>query len=525
MKNRYLTAIKSSSLSILPILLIVLVLSIPRIGIITLTGWDYLMLSIGGVTLIFGLALFQIGAATGITKVGEYMGTSLSKQPKLFIVILFALALGTLITCAEPSILIFSKQVTIVKDNPSLNAIVLIGSIALGVGLFVVIGVLRIIFQKSLKIWYLFFYMICFMLICLIGLDETKRGFLPIIFDSGGVTTGSATVPFILALGAGVATVRGGRHSTNDSFGLVGIASVGPILTMCILILIKSNISPYTYVASESFKDATALALIPRAMIPYGGTLGAMIEVGIALSPILGIFFIYNFLYIKLPKNKLIKLLIGFAFSYVGLVLFLSATSSIMSPMGDIVGRGIASKYNFIIILISFVIGLVTILCEPAVHVLTTQMEKISSGQIKKTTVLLTLSLGVGIAIGLSAVRAIYNFSILYLLVPCYTVALVLMFICPDIYTAMAFDSGGTASGPMSTSFVLPMIIGIVSVIGGVDPNYYEYGFGVVALIAITPIIAIQILGVVQNVKHMSMIRLMRKGTMDVNDAQIIHFD
>ena len=164
MKNRYLNSIKSSALSILPILLIVLFLSIPGIGIVKLTGWDYLMLGIGGVTLIFGLALFQIGAATGITKVGEYMGTSLSKQPKLFIVILFALALGTLITCAEPSILIFSKQVTIVKDNPSLNAIVLIGSIALGVGLFVVIGVLRIIFQKSLKVWYLFFYMICFII-------------------------------------------------------------------------------------------------------------------------------------------------------------------------------------------------------------------------------------------------------------------------------------------------------------------------------------------------------------------------
>ena len=195
-----------------------------------------------------------------------------------------------------------------------------------------------------------------------------------------------------------------------------------------------------------------------------------------------------------------------------------------MSPMGDIVGRGVGAQADWIIILISFIIGLVTILCEPAVHVLTTQIEKVSSGQVKKATVLLTLSLGVGIAIGLSAIRAIYDFSILYLIVPCYTLALVLMFVCPDIYTAMAFDSGGTASGPMSTSFVLPMIIGIVSVVGGTTPNYYETGFGVVALIAITPIIAIQILGVVQNIKQASLIRLMRKGTMDVEDAQIIHF-
>lgn len=482
------------------------------------------MLGVGSACLILGLALFQIGAQTGLIKVGEYMGSSLSKQPKLFIVIIFSLALGTLITCAEPSILIFSKQVTIITGNSALNAVVLIGSIAFGVGLFVVIGVLRVIFGKSLKLWYLLFYMICFMLVCLIGIDENKRAFLPLIFDSGGVTTGSATVPFILALGAGVATVRGGRNSNNDSFGLVGIASVGPILTMCILILIKSNIEPYFYQASESFTDATALGSITRAMIPNNGALGSILEVGIALSPIILIFFIYQRIYIKLPKNKVIKLLIGFAYSFVGLVLFLSATSSVMSPMGDIVGRGLGSKSNFIIIFISFIIGLVTILCEPAVHVLTTQMEKISSGHIKKVTVLAVLSLGVGIAIGLSAIRAIFDFSIIYLIVPCYTLALVLMFICPDIYTAMAFDSGGTASGPMSTSFVLPMIIGIVSVIGGTDPNYYETGFGVVALIAITPIIAIQILGVVQNIKQHSLIRLMRRGTMDVDDAQIIHF-
>ena len=525
MKNRYVNAIVSSSLSILPIVLIVVLLSLPFLNIIKLTGWDYLMLGIGAIVLILGLALFQIGAATGITKVGEYIGTSLSKQPKLFIVILFSLTLGTLITCAEPSILIFSKQVTIVQNNATLNAVVLIGSIALGVGIFVVIGVLRIILQKSLKLWYLIFYMICFMLICLISLDETKRGFLPIIFDSGGVTTGSATVPFILALGAGVATVRGGRHSTNDSFGLVGIASVGPILTMCILILINSNIQPYSYSPAASFNDASALAAIPLAAIPNSYSTGAMIDVGVALSPILAIFFVYQSIYMKLPRNKILKLLIGFGFSYIGLVLFLSAASAVMSPMGDIVGRGVGSQAEWVIILISFVIGLVTILCEPAVHVLTTQMETISSGQIKKTTVLLSLSLGVGIAIGLSAVRAILGFSILYLLVPCYTLALVLMFAVPDIYAAMAFDSGGTASGPMSTSFVLPMIIGIVSVIGGSNPNYYEYGFGVVALIAITPIIAIQVLGVANNVKRMSAIRVMRKAEADINDAQIIHFN
>ncbi|MCQ2776688.1 MAG: DUF1538 domain-containing protein [Bacilli bacterium] len=525
MKNRFLSAFKSSSLSILPIVIIVLILSIPGIGLLTLGMWDYIMIGLGALALITGLSLFQIGAQNGIIKVGEYMGSSLSQQSNLFIVIIFALALGTLITCAEPSILIFSKQVTIIANNSALNAIVLIGSIALGVGIFVVIGVMRVIFQKSLKLWYLLFYFVCFLLICLIAFDPNKARFLPIIFDSGGVTTGSATVPFILALGAGVAAVRGGKNSSTDSFGLVGIASVGPILTMCILILIQSNVDPYNFTLPTNFADASCLAAIPASWLPGNGALGTMLEVLIALTPIFVIFYIYEKLYIKLPKKKVLQLLIGFLYSFFGLVLFLSATSTVMGKMGSLVGVKLGEKEPFTIIMIAFVIGLVTILCEPAVHVLTTQMEKISAGQIKKITVLATLSLGVGIAIALSAIRAIFNFSILYYIIPLYGIGILLMFVCPDIYTAMAFDSGGTASGPMSTSFVLPMIIGIVYSIGGATADFYDIGFGVVALIAITPVIAIQVLGLVQNVKKYSLVKLMQKGTMDVNDAQIIHFN
>ncbi|MCQ2800358.1 MAG: DUF1538 domain-containing protein [Bacilli bacterium] len=529
MKNRYLSALLSSSLSIAPMILLVFILS--WTPLLTITSNDYIMLAIGGVFLILGLALFQVGAATGLTKVGEYMGSSLSKQQNLFIVVIFALALGALITCAEPSILIVSKQVTLVKDNPVLNAIILIGSIALGVGLFVVIGVLRIIFHKSLKVWYLFFYMLTFMLICLIAIDPEKSELLPFIFDSGGVTTGSATVPFILALGAGVAIVRGGKTAKSDSFGLVGMASIGPIMAMTLSILIKSNIPPYEYIPVDSFGNDYLMYFI-IALLPMNGHLGSLIEVSIALSPILVIFFLYERLFIKLPKNRIFSLLIGFGFSYIGLSLFLAATSAVMSPMGDIVGRSLGSFWqdsSWIIILIAFVIGLVTILCEPAVHVLTAQMENISSGQIKKSTVLITLSLGVGIAIMLAAIRAVYNFSILYYMVPGYIISLTLMIVCPDIFTAMAFDSGGTASGPMSTSFVLPMIIGIYSVVGedkyGLDnASFYSDAFGVVALIALTPIIAIQILGSLTEVNQLRRRIAARKAIAAVDDVQVIHF-
>ena len=529
MNNRYIKSLISSSLSIVPVIVITLVLALTFqfVGgdMIKFQGVDYALLLIGMVIMIIGLSLFQIGASSSLSKVGEYMGSSLSRQSSLFIIVLFSLVLGTLITCAEPSILIVSKQVNV----PS---IILIGSIALGVGIFVVIGVLRIIFHGSLKVWYLLFYFITFLLICLVCIspDANKRAFLPFIFDSGGVTTGSATVPFILALSAGVATVRGGRNSTNDSFGLVGMASIGPIITMTILVLLSKNetaVSTYASLGNSNIFGALLNKLIPTS----SSSLGSLVEVAIALSPILLIFFVYELLFIKLPKNEILKLLVGFGFSFVGLSLFLCATSAVMTPIGYSVGQNIGHFPDWLIILISFVIGLVTILCEPAVHVLTGQMETVSDGRVTKLKVLITLSLGVGIAIGLSALRAVTHLNIMYIVVPGYGLSLIMMFFCPNIYTAMAFDSGGTASGPMSSSYVLPMIIGITTSLAPENVTEQELGnliysdaFGVVALIALTPVLAIQFLGVWENAKGTYMRFVTRKQIMATNDAQIIHF-
>ena len=521
-KNRHLSAFISSALSIVPMIAIILILHFTNVAKITTesSNSNLWLVLIGMIILIVGLALFQIGASSSLTKVGEYMGTSLSRQKNIFIVILFSLALGLLITCAEPSIIIVSKQVTIIP-GPA-NAFVLVGGIAIGVGVFVVIGVLRIINHKPLKLWYVFFYCLTFMLIALIAIDPERKKLLPFIFDAGGVTTGSGTVPFILALGAGVATVRGGKNATNDSFGLVGIASIGPIISTALLIMVNANVPPYQLASSE---DMTFVMRFVDALIPSRTGYGSSIEVLIAIAPILVIFVIYNAIYIKLSKKKIISLLIGFAYAYVGLALFLSAANASMSPVGAIVGQKLAGQKDLTIILIAFVIGLVTILCEPAVHVLTKQIEDISDGRITKLTVLLTLSLGVGVAVCLAAIRAVYQFSILYIIIPGYAIALALSFFSQDIYTAIAFDSGGTASGPMAASFVLPMIIGIV--IGraeGKTDNVYEYGFGVVALIAMTPIIAIQILGIIQQVKSNKAYSIMRKHVYSIEDAQIINF-
>jgi hypothetical protein len=237
---------------------------------------------------------------------------------------------------------------------------------------------------------------------------------------------------------------------------------------------------------------------------------------------------VYELLYIRLPRQKILKLLVGFLFTYIGLSIFLTGTSAAMTPLGFYVGSQLGNQSEWIIILIAFVIGLVTILCEPAVHVLTQQIEDISDGRTKKLTVLLTLSLGVGVAIALAMIRTVFNFSIMYYMIPGYIISIVLMFACPNIYTAMAFDSGGTASGPMSSSFVLPMVVGVTVALGankGVDPDYYEQSFGVIALIALTPVIAIQILGVINNFKTVRANYKMRTHVYSADDAQIINFN
>ena len=501
--------------------LIVLILSWTNFFSLQSSRGDYLLLLFGMVILISGLSVFSVGASMSLTKVGEYMGSSLSKQKNLFIIILFSFSLGALITVAEPSILIVTKQV------PSINPVLLIGGIAIGVGIFVVTGVLRIIFHKSIKLWYLLFYAITFMLLTLVVMNPEKASFIPFIFDSGGVTTGSATVPFILSLGAGFAIVRGGRNSKNYSFGLVGMASIGPIITVTILILI-SNLSTgiipsYPQIEELTLKSVPLLFL--NALLPINGSLGSMVEVLIALAPTLVIFLIYNALYIKLPKSRIKKLLFGFLMAFIGLSLFLCGTSAAMTPVGNYVGRNLGNNSEWLVILIAFVIGLVTILCEPAVHVLTVQIEQISDGHIKRITVLLTLSIGVGVAIGLAAIRTLFHFSIMYYMIPGYLLSLILMFVCPNLYTAMAFDSGGTASGPMASSFVLPMIAGITVVnYGSNATTFYENAFGVIALIALTPVIAIQILGVVQSLKETRARFIMRRNVYSVEDAQIIHF-
>ena len=520
-KNSYIKAIITASISITPIIILCLIMALTKL--ISFNHVDYIFLAIGWISLIIGLALFSVGCSSGLSKIGEYMGSSLSRQNNIFIVILFAFLLGTLITLAEPSILIIAGGV-----SESFKWTLLIG-IAVGVGVFVVLGVIRIIVHGSLKVWYLFLYLIVFMLICLI-----KNGkYLPFIFDAGGITTGSATVPFILSLGLGIATVRSGKDAHKDSFGLVGVASIGPILTMTFIVLIneltnQTGLGDYDISAYSTVTDITSwnsvFQSIGNTMFVRGAKMGTLIEVLIAMLPIISIFIVYEIIYIKLPLSKILSMIIGFGISYIGLVIFLTAVGSCLSPLGRKIGISMGGQENNLIILFSIALGMVTILCEPAVHVLTKQIEDVSSGTIKRSTILIALALGVGLAVGLAMTRALYNFSVMYYIIPGYLLSIALMFTSKDLFVAIAFDSGGTASGPVAVSFVLPLTIGVF-ISKYPDGNVYEFAFGLIGLIALTPILAIQLLGVGQKIKEYTAIRRMRLQSFDENDAQIIHFN
>lgn len=523
--NRFFRTLLESSLSIVPIVLIVLVLSIPfgDKQLIPLRGSDYLLIVLGAFVLIFGLATFSLGASRGLSKVGEHLGASLSKQSNLFIVVVVAFVLGALITCAEPSIMILSTQTP-------LPGWMLIMFISIGVGLFVAIGVIRVIKQSKLNIWLLCLYGLVFALCILI---DRNGQLMPLVWDAGGATTGSATVPFLLSLGAGVAAVRGGKNATENSFGLVAISSVGPLLSMALLAIIVSLNGGQNTIYASSIVDLHAEVNIAQRFIneilPVFDASGAIVnygtilEVALALIPIMLVFFIYQSIFIKLPAKEIGRILFGFLYSFIGLVIFLTGVKAAMMPLGDFVGQSIGNLDAVLIILIVFFFGLVTIVCEPATHVLTKQIEEVSSGAISKKSVLIALSLGVGTAIALAALRSYFNIDIVYFIVPGYLLALALTFICPPLYTAIAFDSGGVASGPMTVSFILPMIIGMTL---KVDPkaDVMARSFGVIAFVAMTPLICLQILGIYYNLKKQIALKKYKQSILLHSDNEIVRF-
>ncbi len=474
--------VKEAYSSVLPITLIVLLLCFT---IVPIDSGMFLAFIVGAVLVIVGMGLFTLGADTAMTPIGEYVGHSVMQTKKIWLIVPICFVVGVMITIAEPDLQVLGTQL-----EKAVNPWTLILAVGAGVGVFLVVAFLRVVLKVKMGTLLIICYVIVFTLSFFV-----PKAFVPLAFDSGGVTTGPMSVPFIIAIGTGVAAMRSDKSAETDGFGFTALCSVGPIIAVMILgiILQPESIEQADSSISVIVNSKDLLRTYVTSLPHY------LKEVAIALAPIVGFFVIFQFFGQKLSKERIIRIFIGVLYTYVGLVLFLMGVNVGFLPVGSFIGQEIGLKsYCWIIVPIGMVIGFFVVAAEPAVHVLTKQVYEITEGAIPKKALSTSLMLGVACSVGLAMLRIVLHIPIMYFLIPGYLIALVLTFIVPDMFTAIAFDSGGVASGAMTASFLMPLALGLCSSVGG---DIATEGFGVVAMVAMTPLIAIQILGLVYKIK------------------------
>ncbi len=483
MKNskKLMEKLKEALKAVLPIIGIVLVLCF---SIAPISPSILLCFLMGGVLIILGMMFFTLGAEMAMTPMGERVGTSMTKSKKLWVVIPLSFLLGFIITISEPDLQVLANQV------PSIPNMTLILAVACGVGAFLVMALLRMLFSIALPPMLLIFYALVFVLAFFV-----PQNFLSVAFDSGGVTTGPMTVPFIMALGVGISAVRNDRHAADDSFGLVALCSIGPILAVLILGMIYNpQESAYVPPVIPDIADSTELWSLFRVGFPT-----YMKEIAISLLPIIVFFGVFQIVSLRMARRSLLKIVVGLVYTYIGLVLFLTGVNVGFMPAGNYIGQVLAGlEYRWIIVPVAMVIGYFIVRAEPAVYVLNKQVEEITDGAISAKTMGIGLSVGVAVSLGLAMVRVLTGISILWFVIPGYALALGISFFVPKIYTAIAFDSGGVASGPMTAAFLLPLAQGACVAVGG---NIVTDAFGVVAMVAMTPLITIQLLGILSRLQ------------------------
>jgi len=494
-------------ISALPITAIVYVIAMTPLFSISQT--ELITFSVGAVLLILGIGLFNLGADLAMTPMGTHVGAGLSGQHKLGRLLAVCFVLGLLITIAEPDLQVLANQVRAV-----MNGTVLIYTIGVGVGAFLVISILKIVLKRSLSQILMLFYMLLFALALLLAVSGNEA-LLPMAFDSGGVTTGPITVPFIMALGVGISSVLGDRRNKENSFGMVALCSVGPILSVLILGLFSKGRMEY------AVPDYTVSNDISGAFLHTA--LHTCKEVGLALGLIVVFFAICQVAFLRLPRKRLIRIGLGVIFTYIGLVLFLTGVNVGFMPVGYKLGYQLAQGSKSVLVLFGLLMGVLVVLAEPAIHVLNKQVEEVTGGVVTRKGMITGLCIGVGASIALSMLRIIFDFSLVYYIIPGYFISLALSLFVPPVYTGIAFDSGGVASGPMTSGFILPFGIGACVSLQGADAVLRD-AFGVVALVAMTPLITIQLLGFRGIIHERVNERRAMKRILDADDQQIIHF-
>ena len=475
MNPQLLETIRESRASVLPITAIVLLLSV---SLVALTPGALVLFLFGSLLLIVGLGIFTLGVDMSMTPMGSGIGVYLSKSKSRALPLLTAFALGVIITVAEPDLTVLAAQV------PAIPTRRLIVTVAAGVGIFLVLALLRVMLKIPLSYLLVGFYLLAFLLAAF-----APRDFIPISFDSGGVTTGPITVPFIMALGVGLASVRSDKNSTSDSFGLVALCSIGPILSVLLLgISYAPEDARYIPAALPEIATTQDAAREFAAAIPAYAE-----EVAAAMLPICAMFLLFQLMTRRFKGTQLLRILSGIVYTYVGLVMFLTGVNVGFMPVGQLIGGHIASGSRpFLLIPVGMLMGYFIVAAEPAVHVLIKQVEEVSMGSISQSAMRRGLSIGVALSIGIAMLRVLTGISVLWFLIPGYAVSLLLTFFVPQLFTGVAFDAGGVASGPMTATFLLPLAMGACEAAGG---NLMTDAFGLVALVAMTPLVTIQLMG------------------------------
>ena len=476
-KNLFLDKLRESAASVLPI-----VVTVALLCLVWVPMQNDLMLAfvIGALFLIIGMGLFTLGSELSMTQIGSHIGSQLTKSRKTWLILTVSFLLGAAITVSEPDLQVLAHNV------PAIDTTVLILVVSTGVGLFLMLSMVRILRAITLRWLLVGFYGLVFILALL-----ADKNFLAVAFDSGGVTTGPMTVPFIMALGIGVASIRSDARAREDSFGLVGLCSIGPILAVLVLGFIYRSANESDGVKTiASYADTVALGHGYLAAVPEN-----LKEVGIALLPIVIFFIIFQLVSLRLKRVPFMRIVIGLLMTTVGLMLFLTGVNVGFSSLGYMLGERLADPaWRFLLIPLSMLMGWFIINAEPAVHVLNKQVEELSAGVISAKAMGLSLSIAVSCAMGLSMVRVLTGLSIFWIVIPGYLISLALSFFVPNTFTAIAFDSGGVASGPLTAAFMLPFATGAVSAMGG---NIMTDAFGLVALVAMMPLITVQVMGMI----------------------------
>lgn len=477
MNEKLKEKVRESVTSVLPITVIVLLLSISLVPMEISTVALFLT---GALLLILGMGFFQLGAEMAMTPLGQGAGGRLIKSKKIGWIVLLCFLMGAIITISEPDLQVLANQVASIPNQ------VLIWTVAVGVGIFTAIAVLRILYKISLAKILAVLYILLFLLSFF-----TPSEFVAVAFDAGGVTTGPMTVPFIMALGIGLSAARSDKEGVDDSFGLIALCSIGPIM-MVLLLGIFYHPTDAIYTAVEIPQLVTTQDVVREfisALPQYAR------EVLMSILPVIGVFVVFQIFTHNYRKRQVLRMSVGFAYTLVGLILFLVGVNIGFAPVGSLLGSGLAgSPYKWLLIPIGALIGYYIVKAEPAVQVLNRQVEEITGGTVSHNMMNIALSAGVAGAVALAMVRVLTGISVYWILIPGYILALVLTRFVPQVFVGIAFDSGGVASGPMTSTFLLPLAMGACTAVGG---NVVTDAFGIVALVALAPLIAIQTMGLV----------------------------